>query len=240
MPRPFLIPPPASAALLAAVPDEPLNLYARHLVESRYALRRRAGRGWLLVDHDLATVAGLVSLAALRRAMHAVDFAGRLLLTERHRALVEALAAVSRQRSGILLRLAGSPTRPHRVPGATLRRLSMTQSLRHLPRRLADDIEHARRVTIVRAAHVDGLPVSFAYAGARTDRYADLSVDTLAAFRNRGLGALTARRLLDDIGRDGRTPIWGSYAGNAASLTLARKLGFTVEAGRLWVLTPRS
>jgi GNAT superfamily N-acetyltransferase len=88
----------------------------------------------------------------------------------------------------------------------------------------------------VAAAWVDGLPVAFCYPVLQTERWWDVSVDTLEGFRGRGLAARAAREMVRIMRTRGKSPVWGAVETNAASLRVARRLGF-VEAGRLAVFT---
>ncbi len=66
----------------------------------------------------------------------------------------------------------------------------------------------------------------------------DVSVDTLAAFRGRRLAGRAARAMVRQMRSQGKAPVWGAVETNAASLSVARQLGFA-EAGRLAVLATR-
>ncbi len=71
-------------------------------------------------------------------------------------------------------------------------------------------------------------------------RYTDIGVVTEQAFRGRGLSCACAGGVISDIRRDGRRPTWSTSPDNAASLAVARRLGFrTVREDRLYaVRTP--
>jgi RimJ/RimL family protein N-acetyltransferase len=88
----------------------------------------------------------------------------------------------------------------------------------------------------VAAAWVDGRPVAFCYPVLQTERWWDVSVDTLEEFRGRGLAPRAAREMVRLMRTRGKSPVWGAVETNAASLSVARRLGF-VEAGRLAVFT---
>ena len=107
-------------------------------------------------------------------------------------------------------------------------------SLAHLPPALADELEAARPHRTIWTAFLDGVPVSFAYAPWRSARWFDVSVDTLPAARQLGLGRLVAAAMIRGEAAHGRAPVWGADEGNLASLRLARSLGF-VQVDAVWV-----
>jgi hypothetical protein len=86
------------------------------------------------------------------------------------------------------------------------------------------------------AAWADGLPVAFCYPVLQTETLWDVSVDTLPAFRGRGLAGRAAREMTRHMRVRGKAPVWGAVETNGASLSAARRLGFLV-AGRLAVFT---
>lgn len=67
-----------------------------------------------------------------------------------------------------------------------------------------------------------------------TENFWDVSIDTLASHRRRGLAAATFALLAAEMARHGKQPVWGSEEGNEASLALAARLGFR-PVGRLVV-----
>jgi hypothetical protein len=81
-------------------------------------------------------------------------------------------------------------------------------------------------------------PVSFCYPVLRTETWWDISIETLEAYRRQGHGGRAVRAMTRHMWQTGRSPVWGATVSNAASLTLARSLGFQ-EVGRLCVFTPR-
>ncbi|HZR24536.1 MAG TPA: GNAT family N-acetyltransferase [Vicinamibacterales bacterium] len=112
-------------------------------------------------------------------------------------------------------------------PSTTVRLLTERDDLSHLPAGLRFEISHAIHVTPVGAALVDGVPVSFCYACWTTESLWDVSVDTLAAYRRRGLAPHVVRFMVTHHGKDGREPVWGALESNGLSIRLAERLGFT-------------
>jgi len=105
-----------------------------------------------------------------------------------------------------------------------------------LPPGLRDELLAAAAHTPVWAAKQDGRPVAFAYAAQTTERWFDVSVDTLEPFRNQGLGGAAAMALIVDRMLHGLLPVWGAVKGNEASHRLARRLGFEA-VDLLWLMT---
>ena len=94
-------------------------------------------------------------------------------------------------------------------------------------------------VTVPMAAvWADGRPVAFCYPVWQTETQWDVSIDTLAPYRRRGLGARAARTLIRHMRGMGRAPVWGALESNSASRALAARLGF-LEAGGIAVFTAR-
>ena len=83
----------------------------------------------------------------------------------------------------------------------------------------------------------DGRAAAFCYPVLQTERHWDVSVDTLEGYRGRGLAGRAARAMIRYMRTRGKSPVWGALESNAASLALARRLGF-IEAGRLLVFAP--
>jgi hypothetical protein len=112
--------------------------------------------------------------------------------------------------------------------------LPLEASLAHVPEALAGELSAVRAHRTIWTAFLDGVPVSFAYAPWRSARWFDVSIDTLPEARQLGLGRLVATAMIRDERAHGREPVWGADEGNAASLGLARGLGF-VKVDELWV-----
>jgi GNAT superfamily N-acetyltransferase len=142
--------------------------------------------------------------------------------------------------------------------GTTIFTRETAPDLGHLPPALRDELDRAlagrpatrfvqgqlpadaplpdpRSVPVAASWH-EGLPVSFCYAVTETGRWWDVSIETLPAYRGRGLAARAARAMTRLMWRRGKAPVWGAMAENAASRALAGRLGF-VETARLAVFT---
>jgi GNAT acetyltransferase-like protein len=107
---------------------------------------------------------------------------------------------------------------------------------------LPDELDHELRTALghgpVMVAFAGNQPAGFAYAPWVTETLFDVSVDTLSAYRRRGMGEAAARELIALLGAEGRRPVWGAVSSNLASLHLASKLGFQ-EVDRLVLFTRR-
>jgi uncharacterized membrane protein len=120
----------------------------------------------------------------------------------------------------------------HAPDAATL--LSPDDSLDHVDSTvLREELNRAKRVWTVR---VDGLPVSFAYAAWRSERFVALAVDTLQPYRQRGLATIAASAVIGDELASGNQPVWSVIVDNIASMQLAHRLGFEVHSGAAVVL----
>ena len=93
---------------------------------------------------------------------------------------------------------------------------------------LRDDLlVEARSGTPVFAAFAGEQPAAFCYAGSVTERWWDISIDTLEPFRRRGYASQCVAHVVQYMAAQGRMPVWGASKSNTASARLAAKLGFT-------------
>lgn len=93
---------------------------------------------------------------------------------------------------------------------------------------------------IVAGAVIDGRLVATAHTAARSVRHADLGVATLPDWRGRGLATSAAALVARAVQAAGQAPVWSAGAGNAASLRVARKLGFKEVSRRAYVVLDRT
>jgi hypothetical protein len=112
------------------------------------------------------------------------------------------------------------------VPRADVRFLDRDQLPVALPPVLFDELSRAAGWSPIAATFVDGMPVSFCYSTSETETLWDVSIDTLVAYRGRGLAAPCVDAMIERMLRSGKRPVWGALDENASSLALARKLGF--------------
>ncbi len=92
---------------------------------------------------------------------------------------------------------------------------------------LREELADGAQGSPVAAVVVRGRPVSFCYAGAITERWWDVAVDTIESERGRGYAGLAVAHLIHHSRAQGRAPVWQALEDNPASWRLALKLGFT-------------
>ena len=103
---------------------------------------------------------------------------------------------------------------------------SVIEAMDHAPADLKEELIYAVKRAPVAATFIGQLPVAFCYAGSQTESLWDISIDTLAEYRNRGYAALCVSFLTDYFLRKGLAPVWGAVESNVPSMRLAAKLGF--------------
>lgn len=121
-------------------------------------------------------------------------------------------------------------------PDPGVRVLGHEDSLDHLEPGLRAEMERARLEGTVFATFDGGSSatdtsearraVSFAYAYWKTEGLFDISIDTVASHRRRGLARRAVSELIRYERSAGRSPVWGAMASNRASQQLARGLRF--------------
>ena len=218
------------------LPDEPRWIEAHGIAADPASWRRELGAGFA-VGNDrarLIVVAGDADAAAVAQLAHAHVQYTVLVAIER----ADLAAATGRRVERALLHTlppgVGAAPGDGSAPDLGAVPLAPEVSLAHLPVGLAEELEAARAIRTIWTVFLDGAPASFAYAPWRSARWFDVSVDTLPAARQLGLGRLVATAMIRDEQAQGRAPVWGADEGNAASLRLARALGF-VQVDELWV-----
>ena len=232
------------ARAIAAIPDTPVTVETRALALDHATYVHAIGTGWLLIAAagDLACVFGDADPIAVDTILDVAGFDGDLLLPATGGDVPPTLSSGwSAERARIFTRRTDvfpprSPTTSTAGP-VVVRRLSASDGLTHLPSGLRGEIDQARATRDVYAAWNDGVPASFAYVSLETERHGDLSIDTLEAFRRRGLALAALRPVTAELISRGKRPVWGAVESNAASLALASRLGLTERAGTLWVAT---
>ena len=108
-----------------------------------------------------------------------------------------------------------------------------------LPPDLREELEDAlQRRTPLAAAFAEEGPVSFCYVASETEGLWDVAIDTVEGYRRRGYAERCAVYLIHHMqDATGKAPVWGALETNAASMSLAAKLGF-VPVDRFFVLEP--
>ncbi len=105
-----------------------------------------------------------------------------------------------------------------------------------LPAGLRDELLAEAADDHLVAAFAEGRPVAFCYPSSVTERWWDVSIDTLEGYRRQGHAVRAAACAIRHMALTGRQSVWGAVASNAASAGLAMKLGFT-PTDRLMVLS---
>lgn len=100
-----------------------------------------------------------------------------------------------------------------------------------------EDRLYAKTARAISVSREGGEVVSWCQAAQWTETLWDVGIDTLEGHRRRGHASACFRALAAHLACEGRQPVWGAADGNAASLGMARELGF-VPSGRVAVLTP--
>lgn len=91
--------------------------------------------------------------------------------------------------------------------------------------------------TPIAAVLQDGDAVSVCCCARRSDEAAEAGLETAAPFRGRGLAAQTTIAWAAAVRASGRIPLYSTEWSNAASLSVARKLGLTRYA-EWWSIEP--
>lgn len=216
------------------LPDEPRYVEAHGIASDPASWRRELGPGFAVGSDRarLIVVCGEADAGATLALARAHPQHTLLVVTDD---LAAALRGAGRGVVRAILHTLPDPARLPDAGGAA--QLSPEASLAHLPEALADELRTALAGSPVWAAWVDGAPVSFAYAPWRSTRWFDVSVDTIPSARQLGLGTIVAAAMIRDERARGREPVWGADEHNAASLGLARRLGFRAT-DELWVAPP--
>jgi hypothetical protein len=216
------------------LPDEPRHVEAHGIAADPSSWRRELGAGFAVGSDRarLIVACGEVDPGATLRLAGAHPQHTLLVTTD---VLAATLRDTGRDVQRAILHTLRAPARLPELEGAAV--LRADASLAHLPAPLAEELRAALAHGAVWAAWVDGAPVSFAYAPWRSARWFDVSVDTLATARQRGLGTIVAAAMIRGERAAGREPVWGADEHNLASLRLARRLGFHA-VDELWVAPP--
>jgi len=211
------------------LPDLPRWVETRAILLSGTATVTRDGGGLVVRDArgTLVCVVGAPSAAAIGAAL-AASPAANLLCAESSAATVAAAVPDRAGEVAIIHRL--DRTAPPAVPAGPGEVRDLTpaelRAASDVPAPLAAELARALERTQVVAVVVDGSPVSFCYSAWETETLWDLSIDTLAAHRQRGLARRAATTLIVAQRRRGKEPVWGTLWSNLASRALAARLGF--------------
>ena len=240
----------STRALAELVPDEPRWIDLRGLLLSGRCdawAEPRPGDGFAAASRDypfaalfgrprpeLIGAAVAHGLAAFAHRPTAEEW--QLIAAPEHRGLVEAALPEWRRQGIMLHRWPGDLE----WPGGPLE--SETRLLPDGHRRAGLDLERVPEASRweldldwvagrpMAVALAEERPVAFCYAAFTTERFWDVSIETLGPYRRRGLAAACFAVLARHMARRGKTPTWGAMLDNPASLGLAAKLGFVPDA----------
>ncbi|MGH9940006.1 MAG: GNAT family N-acetyltransferase [Blastocatellia bacterium] len=225
---------PTTHRLLSVIPDQPKWVELRAMLLSGqceiYGLEDAERLSFVArhTEMELVSVYGRPASDVIRRATTLAPSPETVLcLPEDRRHVAEALPEW-RSELATIYRLANGERLPE-VPAGAIRLLTSAEieAMGHAPTELKEELLAATKRSLVAAACIEQLPVSFCYAGSQTESLWDISIDTLAEHRNRGYAALCVAFLIEYFRRRGLAPVWGALESNTPSMRLADKLGFT-------------
>lgn len=217
------------------LPDVPRWVEAHGIAADPAGWRRPLGGGFAVGSDTarLIVVAGEADPEAVR-ALALEHVKHTLLVAIEREDLAAALRGGGRSIERAILHTLADPEALPDLEGAEP--LPSDAPLGHLREELAAELAAARAgERPIWSAWVNGAPVSFAYAPWRSAGWFDVSVDVLPGARQLGLGTIVAAAMIRSERALGREPVWGADEHNAASLRLAKRLGFTA-VDELWVV----
>ena len=225
---------PTIDRLLSAVPDQPKWVELRAMLLSGrcevFGLEDAERLSFVarLAEMELVSVYGRPAPDLIRRVISLSPPPKALLCPPDDRRHVAEALPEWRSELAITYHLANSEWLPE-VPAGAVRLLSSSEieAMDHAPADLKEELIAAAKRSPVAATCVEQLPVSFCYGGSQTESLWDISIDTLAEYRNRGYAALCVAFLIEHFRRRGLAPVWGAVESNTPSMRLAAKLGFT-------------
>lgn len=221
------------AELASSLPDQPRWVQARGMMLSGrcdvlLGPEGKRGAGYLVVDSDGKSacavhrpVASLVSQLEGRKSLPS-----QLLAPLEN---VESLMAMlpSWRVMPATVHVHPAPeSLPQPAHGAHFLTGGDVERLRDLPAGLEEELALALGRGPVAAAFADGRAVSFAYSAYETERWIDLSLDTLPDYRRLGFATSAAALLIHSMLARGKKPVWGALDADTASLAMAAKYGF--------------
>lgn len=222
---------------VSVVPDEPQCVEARGaLIRGAKAFGNQDGGVIMANGGRLLALVGRPTQESVREAVEAAEPNAELVACSATAPVAEAVLGRRGEHASIYV-FDGeppSPPAPADEPKTELMANAQDYRLAHVPDDLRQEIRSALANGPVAAVLEDGLPVSFCYPAAVTEKYWDVSVDTLEPYRRRGYATLAFRMMAHRMGLRGRRPVWGAVDSNVASNAMARRLGF-VPSGDLFV-----
>lgn len=217
-----------------ALPDAPGWIDFRGMLLSGKAAVRGTPRDYVITypDYRLCAVVGRPEAALLARSLQRVRHLICRDASEPH--VAPLLKGWTRTRALLHTRFRSTLT----PPAGDVRVVASTRDLRRIPEPLRSELRRNLSRCPMVAAYVGDRPVSIAAACWQTEKWFDISIDTLKPFRRLGFATQSARGLIAEMKARGRSPVWGAAEDNPASLGLAKKLGFR-PVDWIWVFTRR-
>jgi GNAT superfamily N-acetyltransferase len=224
---------PTIRRLLSALPDQPKWVELRAMLLSGqcevYGLEDAERLSFVArnAEMEMVAVCGRPAPDVIRRVITLFPSPETVLCPTEDRSHVAESLPEWRSELATIYRLANVGRLPD-VPSGAVRLLSIfeIETMCHAPAELKEELIDAATYSPVAATLLGKLPVSFCYAGSRTESLWDISIDTLAEYRNRGYAALCVSYLIEYFRRRGLAPVWGALESNIPSMRLAEKLGF--------------
>lgn len=226
----------SAPAIAERLPDLPWLVEVRAILRAEegeiFGLRESPNLSLSLWERDTHTlfVIGTPSLDAIRTALASARPGATVIAPQTEAARLAPLL-LGWQRDRIIVHLlSDTPTLPTASEGEVgfldptlLRQFS-------IPDELLEELESGTEQSPLVASFVDGQPVSFCYAGAITESFWDVSIDTLPEYQRQGHAGRVAAFLIRHLQGQGKQPVWQALESNPASWRLAEKLGFTPVA----------
>lgn len=240
-------PDPALAELAATLPDLPRWVAPRGLLldgrcEVLLGPEGRRGAGFVVLERD-----GQEAFAVHRPvASLAQQLAGRTPSVRSVLAPIEnaeswrALLPGWREQPAVLHVHPAPETLPAPFHPTRFLTLEDVAALGDVPEALVQELGRALQRGPVAAAFEGPRAVSFCHAAYRTERWFDLSIDTLESHRRRGFATSAAAFLVRHQLGQGRRPVWGALDADLPSIALARKYGFRAVDRMVVFVAPAS
>jgi RimJ/RimL family protein N-acetyltransferase len=221
---------PSNQAIAQMIPDQPRWVEARALLLHHpckiFGFQTEPGLSLIVREPDKKTafVIGAPSMAALQTAIHDAPCDEIIAAPEMTSTLLSMLPGWVHQRI-----LVHHLVNPERLPETDHQVRFLDPSLLGhlvLDDELREELEEGAKQSLIAATFVNDQPVSFCYAGAVTERWWDVSIDTLPDHHRKGFAALCAAFMIRHMQASDKHPVWQALEDNPASWLLAQKLGF--------------
>ena len=94
------------------------------------------------------------------------------------------------------------------------------------------ELLEALKSSEIAASYSEGKPVAFCYAASQSQKYWDVSVDTLPEYRRKGHAKRCALFMMSYMQSKGKEVVWQSFDDNPSSWNLAKSIGL-IQTDRL-------